>query len=612
MRYTALYRRYRPTVFSRLIGQETTARILKAGVAGNNFVHAYLFAGPRGTGKTSAAKILARAVNCLSPQEGEPCGQCDACRRSLAGESLDVLEIDAASNRGIDEIRDLRERVKYLPAQEKYKVYIIDEVHMLTTEAFNALLKTLEEPPEQVLFILATTEPHKIPLTVLSRCQRFDFKPIPQAAIAGHLLDIANQEGIALQPDAAALIARKAEGGMRDAVSLLDQAAATAQGEIGPAQIAELTGSVDRDFILALARALLQRDVPEMLGLTKRLADSGRDFRAAFADLLAELRDLLAALLQKQPDPPAPEWALALPPARFIRLLVALADVDSRLRFSREQRITLELAFLKAMEAGEKTAPAAGRRPAGTTPRQETAAASLSPAAAGPKANPPAKPEEDAPPWPAEEPPVQKAPEEDAPPWPAEEPPVQKAPEEDVPPWPAEEPPVQKAPEEDVPPWPAEEPVQKATEEDVPPWPAEEPPVQKAPEAAPVQPAEPPVRQEGSAAENDLLRLQALWPDILQQVYKANLGTYFFVMEGKPQALKGDRLTLAFPPGYELHMTSACSRPAHKSLIEEAISQVWGKNLQIHGVILAEEKTAGEEAAPPPGDADDIEEDALF
>ncbi|MEG2213681.1 MAG: DNA polymerase III subunit gamma/tau, partial [Clostridiales bacterium] len=219
---TALYRRYRPNCFQQLVGQEHIGKILRNAVAQDSFVHAYLFAGPRGTGKTSAAKIMSRAVNCLAATAGEPCGQCAACRRALNGESMDILEIDAASNRGIDEIRDLRERVKYLPVQEKYKVYIIDEVHMLTPEAFNALLKTLEEPPAHILFILATTEPHKIPLTVLSRCQRFDFRPISEEAITNHLLHIADQEKIPLDPTAAALIARKANGGMRDAIGLLD------------------------------------------------------------------------------------------------------------------------------------------------------------------------------------------------------------------------------------------------------------------------------------------------------------------------------------------------------------------------------------------------------
>lgn len=242
MEHIALYRAWRPQSFQDMVGQQHIIRTLQNAIRENRLSHAYLFSGPRGTGKTTAAKLLAKAVNCEKGPAPEPCNECDACRRITAGAVMDVLEIDAASNRGVDEIRDLREKVKYAPTEVRQKVYIIDEVHMLTTEAFNALLKTLEEPPPHVMFILATTEPHRLPATVISRCQRFDFRRVSLDEQTQRLRVICEQEGIAAEEEAIEYIARLSDGGMRDALSILDQISSFSDGRVSYQQVLDMTG----------------------------------------------------------------------------------------------------------------------------------------------------------------------------------------------------------------------------------------------------------------------------------------------------------------------------------------------------------------------------------
>lgn len=292
--YQALYRKYRSQTFAEMVGQSVVSTTLRQAVESDKISHAYLFSGPRGTGKTSAAKIFAKAMNCPNQKNGEPCNQCDICRDITNGSLEDVIEIDAASNNGVDEIRDIRDKSTYAPSRARHKVYIIDEVHMLSTGAFNALLKTLEEPTKNVVFILATTELHKIPATILSRVQRFEFKAIKQAAIQEHLAWILEQEAIAYQVDALNIIARRAEGGMRDALSILDQALSLSTDQGVSLEIAEeITGSISIVALDDYVHHLMAEDASQALKNLETIYDSGKSMSRFATDLLTYLRDLL-------------------------------------------------------------------------------------------------------------------------------------------------------------------------------------------------------------------------------------------------------------------------------------------------------------------------------
>src|SRR5579864_5690770 len=291
----SLYRKWRSQTFDDLVGQEPIIRTLKNALKNNNISHAYLFTGPRGTGKTSTARLLAKTVNCSNPKDGEPCNECQQCREITAGNSFNVIEIDAASNRGIDNIRDLREKVMVPPSTGKYKVYVLDEAHMLTTEAFNALLKTLEEPPGYVIFVLATTDVHKMLPTVLSRCQRFDFKRISTRQIVERLLYVSEQEHIKLERPAAELIARIAAGGMRDALSLLDQALAYAGEEISLAQVQSMLGLADPRAIFRLITSIAELNSSAVLHLIHELSEAGADLRQLNSQVVEYWRALMLA-----------------------------------------------------------------------------------------------------------------------------------------------------------------------------------------------------------------------------------------------------------------------------------------------------------------------------
>ena len=298
--YQALYRKYRPRTFTELCGQDHVSRTLKSQVESSTASHAYLFCGSRGTGKTSSAKILAKALNCLNPQNGDPCNECEICKGIDNGSVMDVFEIDAASNRGIDDIRDIRDKVAYAPAQAKFKVYIIDEVHMLTDQAFNALLKTIEEPPAHAVFILATTESHKIPATILSRCQRYDFSRIASETIAKRIIEVCSKESIECDPDAAMLIAKLADGGMRDALSMLDMCVGTGE-RITETTVSECAGITGRTHLFNIVDGIEKKDISSLLTLLDELYDNSCDMERLCNELVSHYRDLMMAKTAKSP-----------------------------------------------------------------------------------------------------------------------------------------------------------------------------------------------------------------------------------------------------------------------------------------------------------------------
>lgn len=363
MGYVTLYRKWRPQTFEDVVGQEHIIRTLTNALKDNRVAHAYIFSGPRGTGKTSVAKILAKALNCANGPTPEPCNTCSPCVEITAGSSLDVVEIDAASNRGIDEIRDLREKVKFTPAGGGTKVYIIDEVHMLTPEAFNALLKMLEEPPSHVVFILATTEPHKVLPTILSRCQRFDFRRLKTDELAGRLRDVAKAENIDIDDESIALIAKQAKGGMRDAISTLDQLSSYTGSVVRPADVTAMLGIVDANLLFKMADLIQKRDTSGTLRFINEIVETGWDLRQFGKDITEHFRNLFVIKNTKEHAEVVNATAEELKRLEdqadgfstegLTAIIEALTALNNEMRYAADPRLVLELALVKLTGHGK-------------------------------------------------------------------------------------------------------------------------------------------------------------------------------------------------------------------------------------------------------------------
>lgn len=588
MAYLALYRKWRPQTFSEVVGQKHISVPLSRAVTEDRLAHAYLFSGPRGTGKTSMAKILAKAVNCECRRGADPCNACRTCEEITSGASLDVYEIDAASNRGIEEIRALKESVRSLPTVCRKKVYIIDEVHMLTKEAFNALLKTLEEPPSHVLFILATTEPEKIPLTILSRCQRYEFRRIAAEDISRHLRYVAEQSGFALEEDAADLIAVRAEGGLRDALSLLDQCSGAAGGRpLTAAMVYDLLGLTGKDRILSLAGHVLRRESGAALSEFSAILQDGKEPSAVMTELLGHFRDVMVAKIH----PDAPELSVygaqkadllaeaeALSEPFLDALFESLHGTIAEMKRSAAPRMNAEMGLLRLcrlrgsrtleglldrIEALERQlkegvpavpAPVAAARPAPAAP----AAAAASRPAPAPAAAPPA---------PVPSPRPAAAGKKPAPTAPAVPSPAPK---------PA---PVRTAPA---------------------PQASSHAPAASAP-AAPVPAASAVPTPQGSAPVDVIppAEYPALWKKILahfMSIHRIDIYTCFsksaLVYAG------GARAVIAAPQAF---IVQACNTEAFQKITADAFRQITGKELIPHTVLKgsAEEAEARAEAASP-------------
>ena len=519
--YRALYRKWRPQRFEDVVGQRAIVAALKNQVAAGRVGHAYLFTGVRGTGKTTCAKIFAKAVNCLDPQNGDPCGQCAVCRGIDDGSILDVVEMDAASNNGVDDIRDLRDETAYTPSICRYKVYIIDEVHMLSTAAFNALLKTLEEPPAHVIFILATTEIQKVPATIRSRCQRYDFTRISPEDIAGRVAQVAGAEGLVLTEGAAGLIARLADGALRDALSILDTCAGVT-GQIDEEVVRRMAGVTDRSYLFRMSDALAARDAASALAELAALRQQSVDVKRLTEELIAHYRSLMLAALPGGREllsgvsPEEEDLYLAKGPAlgqrEAVRAIRALGGALEHMARGSDQRIELELALFNL------TAPDAQPAPA-------TAAAQASPA-------PAARPQPAAQPQPAVRPfasgPV-PAPAAEAP---AAQPAPQAAPAAEAQPDPANLPPWDEPSQ--TPPPPAE--AAPARDEPLPPPPAEEeaapPPVEDAPAAQPAFAADPQLDKPRRVAGRDI-NPYPQWPEVVDRIRDTDPMLYGYLKKSK-------------------------------------------------------------------------------
>lgn len=535
MTYLSLYRKYRPQTFAEVIGQEHIVRTITNALNSGRVAHAYLFAGPRGTGKTTFARLLAKGLNCAKGTTGSPCGSCDQCKRIASGFSVDVIEIDGASNRGIDEIRELRERVRFAPVEARSKVYIIDEVHMLTNEAFNALLKVLEEPPANVIFVFATTEAHKIPPTILSRCQKFDFRRFNLAQTLTLLEKVVAAENVNAEKDALALVARQAEGGLRDALAILDQCLAMDPQTLTVQTVVHVMGIVRRDALAQLSANLLKADLAATLQLVNELLNEGVDVRQLARDLALYVRDLL--LLKVAPQVPdlvavedhervhMVELAQQSTISQLLRLLGSLEGLEAELRWAGNPGLSLELALVKAAQPEREVEATSDSQLASLVQRVTTLERAL--------AN------------------------------------MRQTTQTAI-----------KKPFASKPVEPMFAPTFASTSA---PPPASTPePTSAAPTTEPT-PALPPAP--ASVAQTDemmiLTRLQQEWPNVLSMLKKERrLQTEAFLREGAPGAVHGNTVVIYFDPKHKFHQANM-EQQRCKNATESVISRILGKDMRI-------------------------------
>lgn len=361
MGYTALYRKFRPLTFSEMVGQDAITRTLKNQIIANRVGHAYLFNGGRGTGKTSAAKILSRAINCLNPKDGEPCNECEICREALTGALTDIVEMDAASNNSVEDIRSIREEVNFLPTKAKYRVYIIDEVHMLSTGAFNALLKTLEEPPEHVKFILATTEPQKLPATILSRCQRFDFKRISNEDIIKRLKIVCQESKIEITEAALNIIAVLSEGAMRDALSILERCVQDGENKIDESKIRDLVGIPSISLVHSIISSIFSYDIEEVLNIVEKILDEGKDVINLIWEMIKYCKDILVyktsgklEIYNEDEKSQIKEIAQKVDKQQLIDMIYELSEMENEIKRTTQKTIMFQAGMIKLCNQKDK------------------------------------------------------------------------------------------------------------------------------------------------------------------------------------------------------------------------------------------------------------------
>ncbi|BAS29021.1 DNA polymerase III subunit gamma/tau [Limnochorda pilosa] len=549
MAHLSLYRKWRPQRFQDVVGQEAVVQTLRNALRLGRFAHAYLFSGPRGTGKTTLARLLSKGLNCRQGPTGDPCGTCPSCQRISEGRSLDVIEIDGASNRGIDEVRELRESARFAPAESRFKVYIIDEVHMLTHEAFNALLKLLEEPPAHVVFLFATTEPHRLPATIISRCQRFDLHRLSETQLRGRLAEVAAAEGIALEEEALRLVTRMSQGALRDGLSLLDQVSSLGDGPIRGDQVRELLGLVPEDRVDGLLEALAAASPGASLEWLARLEADGVDFRQLARAVVERVRDLLvvltvgdpAELLGLDPGTDGPrlsrsrELAERLGWERLEQVAQLFTRAEGELRRGEPPRLTLELASLEVLRSAsleERIRRVEARLDARGSQGAGTERAPFGRPAAAPEAVPSGQAREAEPVEPA------------------------RPPEH-----------VQRT-----------EAIGSRTE--------------PAPDPAP------PVRTGPEQAHQDLA---ALWEAVLAELSRSAAGraTHAFAREARLAHVSGDQAVLVFPAGYAFHRSNL-EQKAHRERVQRLLGRQLGRLVQVR---VASEDEVQEPAQEPPAPA---------